>query len=215
MAKGDNLTDKQRAFVSFYLGEARMNATKAAAMAGYRVPRQSGSECLTNPVIAAEIKAAQDELRAEGIAAKANRISDYAELRQRLWSVIEDRAKEYGDKGAPDDVMGRFVLGSDGRVIGGASGLVVKKLNVVGGGRSAKVIEEHQLDTGLITQLLNVDKQAAQELGEWSEKRQITGPDEGPIEIKNAESATERLLAWLAQDEATEGAGETPRPPQD
>ncbi len=38
------LTAKQRAFIDAYLGEARGNATKAAEIAGYRDPGQSGYE---------------------------------------------------------------------------------------------------------------------------------------------------------------------------
>jgi Terminase small subunit. len=212
MANGDNLTDKRKAFVSYYLGEARMNATKAAAMAGYKSPRAEGARLLTIADIQAEIKAAQDELRAEGITAKANRIGDYAELRDRLWLIINERGQEHGKRDeAYEAAASMFNVAGETKMLGGASGLLTRKFNIVGAGRSARIIEEHQLDTGLIQQLLNVDKQAAQELGEWSEKRQISGPDEGPIEVKSAESASEKLLALLAQDETAEGPGEDPQ----
>lgn len=211
MAKGDRLTDKQRAFVSYYLGEARMNATKAAAMAGYRVPRQEGARLLANAVIQAEIEATLAELRAEGIANKANRIRDYDELRRRIWLVIEARAAEYAPTGEEPDpaIAGFYRKGTSPRVVGGESGLVVKQFKVVGSGRNQQVIEEHVVDSALISELLAVNKQAAQELGEWSEKRQITGADGGPIEVRHAESAAERLLALLAQaDEPGEASGD-------
>lgn len=54
MANG-KLTTKQEAFVAAYLGAAHGNATEAARMAGYAVPRQEGSRLLSNAVIAARV----------------------------------------------------------------------------------------------------------------------------------------------------------------
>ena len=45
------LTPKQRAFVKAYRGQAKGNATEAARLAGYKHPRQMGSENLTKPDI--------------------------------------------------------------------------------------------------------------------------------------------------------------------
>lgn len=62
MANG--LTAKQEAFIAAYIGEARFNATRAATIAGYSKARQSGSETLANPVVAARV---QEELKARSI----------------------------------------------------------------------------------------------------------------------------------------------------
>lgn len=53
--KRRKLSDKQELFISAYLGECRLNATKAAERAGYSKARQSGSENLSNPDIRARI----------------------------------------------------------------------------------------------------------------------------------------------------------------
>lgn len=55
------MTPKQALFVAKYLGEAQLNATKAAILAGYseRTARQVGCENLTKPYIAEAIAAAQ------------------------------------------------------------------------------------------------------------------------------------------------------------
>lgn len=45
------LSGKQRVFADEYVGEARFNATQAAATAGYKSPRISGQENLKNPII--------------------------------------------------------------------------------------------------------------------------------------------------------------------
>jgi hypothetical protein len=69
----DKLTDRQRAFVAFYLGEARFNATRAAALAGYspRTARTQGSRLLTNPGVGEAIR---KELHKRGITPDAVRI---------------------------------------------------------------------------------------------------------------------------------------------
>jgi phage terminase small subunit len=51
----DKLTRKQRAFVDHYI--ATGNATKAARLAGYKHPRQQGSENLSKPDIRSSIDA--------------------------------------------------------------------------------------------------------------------------------------------------------------
>lgn len=50
-------TDKQEMFISFYLGEARFNATQAAKMAGYseHSAQVIGSETLSKPHIRSRI----------------------------------------------------------------------------------------------------------------------------------------------------------------
>ena len=45
------LTDKQRLFVEFYMGQARWNATEAARLAGYSDPEVSGWENKQKPAI--------------------------------------------------------------------------------------------------------------------------------------------------------------------
>lgn len=59
------LTDKQRRFVSEYLID--LNATQAAIRAGYseKTAQQIGTENLSKPVIQAEIKKRQNQLRSK------------------------------------------------------------------------------------------------------------------------------------------------------
>lgn len=58
------LTPRQKLFCQFYIGEANLNATKAAIRAGYSTAsaRFIGSENLTKPNIAAYIEKKLDEL---------------------------------------------------------------------------------------------------------------------------------------------------------
>lgn len=42
----EKLTNKQRAFINYYLGESKMNATDAARRAGYKHPNKQGPDNL-------------------------------------------------------------------------------------------------------------------------------------------------------------------------
>jgi hypothetical protein len=43
------------------------------------------------------------------------------------------------------------------------------------------VVEEYEVDTGLLKELREHEKQAAQELGQWSDKARA---EQGPIDVK-------------------------------
>jgi hypothetical protein len=49
-------------------------------------------------------------------------------------------------------------------------------------------VEEYQVDTRLLKELREHKKQAAQELGQWSEKARV---EQGPMEVK---------VVWSQQD---------------
>lgn len=72
----EGLTTKQRVFVERYLANG-FNATEAARHAGYKHPRQAGSETLSKPDIAAVIQAriAQAAMGADEVLA---RLADHA-----------------------------------------------------------------------------------------------------------------------------------------
>lgn len=97
------LTDKQQRFIEAYLGEARMNASAAARIAGYAV-RQSGWEILSNPVIRARI---DERLLAESMSG-AEVLHELTDVARAEWrDFIEVRADQYGRK-----VIARMDLGS-------------------------------------------------------------------------------------------------------
>jgi phage terminase small subunit len=72
----ENLTVKQQQFVDFYDG----NATQAAEKAGYRNPRQMGSENLSKPDIVAALKTREDRERNNKIWTRKDR--------QRFWTRV-------------------------------------------------------------------------------------------------------------------------------
>lgn len=60
----DSLTDKEYLFANYYLGEANLNATEAAKLAGYssNTARQQGSRMLTNVNIKKYIQSKSSEI---------------------------------------------------------------------------------------------------------------------------------------------------------
>lgn len=82
-------TEKQEAFVAAYIGEANYNATKAARIAGYALPKQSGTECLANPIIKARIREHLDSITDQGIANRAVRVAKLNDLYSKIEDLVE------------------------------------------------------------------------------------------------------------------------------
>lgn len=121
-------------------------------------------------------------VKAEGIANRQNRVAALNDRWQRIQQVIEARAA--------DPAMQRAA--------GGSTGLLVRKVVLVKVYNSATEVEEIEddeapegdllfsakrsveveefaLDTGLLRELREHEKQAAQELGQWTEKHEHQG----------------------------------------
>jgi hypothetical protein len=107
--------------------------------------------------IVEQVKAA---LVARGILEKQNRLDALNERHQRMCEVIRQRAENL------NNVPG-----------GGNTGLLVRQVKGIGKGEDFQVVEEYAVDTALLRELREHEKQAAVELGEWTEKREHTGKD--------------------------------------
>lgn len=122
---------------------------------------------------------ARKALEAEGIANKRNRIAAYNDRWRRLQAVIDERAARY-----------------EGLVVpGGKSGLLVHTQKQIGGGEFAQVVDEYAVDTGLLRETRELEKQAAIEMGQWTEKHEHLGKD------------GESLTFTIKLDNADSGAG--------
>jgi hypothetical protein len=67
-------------------------------------------------------------------------------------------------------------------------GLLVRTHKQLGSAEYPNIVEEYEVDTGLLKELREHEKQAAQELGQWSEKSNV---EQGPIEVQ---------VVWSDQD---------------
>lgn len=95
------------------------------------------------------------------IANRHARLRALDERWQRLQQVIEERAAAPEMQAVP----------------GGKAGLLVRRVRVVGSGKAAREVEEFGVDYGLLRELRECEKQAAQECGQWLTKAAQTKPD--------------------------------------
>lgn len=100
-----------------------------------------------------------EALKRAGLRVKEYRIDRLNDLLNRMYQVIEGRAEDMQD------------------IAGGESGLLVRKKKSIGWGENTEKVTEYAFDRALVEELREVLKHAAQEVGEWTEKRELTGPD--------------------------------------
>lgn len=58
-------------------------------------------------------------------------------------------------------------------VPGGNTGLLVRTTKGIGSGDTFQIVDEYAVDTGLLRELREHEKQAAQELGQWIDKSEV------------------------------------------
>jgi hypothetical protein len=102
-------------------------------------------------------------IRRRAIARQLRRVAALQDRWERMHQVIDERAvaEEMRD------------------IAGGTTGLLVRTFKVVGNGPDAHTVPEFAVDTGLLKELREHEKQAAQELGQWTEKREVKGEGAG------------------------------------
>lgn len=69
-------------------------------------------------------------------------------------------------------------------VPGGTTGLLVHTVKGLGSGGAFRVIDEFTLDCGLLRELREHEKQAAQEFGQWAEEPRVSGDEARPVILK-------------------------------
>lgn len=146
-----------------------------------------------HPDFTARIKGLVDELgnasRRYAIAHRNRRVRWLNDRVERMHSVIRDRAADPTMADVP----------------GGPSGLMVRQVKVVGGGDQARVVEEYYVDTALLKELREHEKQAAQELGQWVEKKEV----DGDLTLAVVEEIVDGDVGSQG-DSAAPGTGEVP-----
>jgi len=135
-----------------------------------------------HPEFAARVDQVGEQLRAavlaEGISRRENRVAALNDRWQRLQQVIEARAEDMPD------------------VPGGSTGLLVRQVKLVKvystttnpddvdepdeadvliSAKLSQEVAEYAVDTGLLKELREHERQAAQELGQWTEKSEHSG----------------------------------------
>ena len=60
-------------------------------------------------------------------------------------------------------------------VPGGRAGLLVRRVKSIGAGENAREVVEYEVDTALLKELRELERQAAQEAGQWATKHEVRG----------------------------------------
>jgi hypothetical protein len=149
----------------------RQNATKTREMAAQlvaddRLPdREIAEQCgidkatlerwKLQPTFRARVQAiveayAKRALK-NGIARRERRVGVLNDLHNKMLQVIDERAKSKGMAAVP----------------GGKTGIVTKTMKGIGKSEDFQAIEEYRVDTSTIAEIRDVQKQAAEELGQW------------------------------------------------
>ena len=123
----------------------------------------------------------------KGIADRVNRVAALDDRWNRMKHVINERAV---DPQMQD-------------VAGGKTGLLVHQVKGIGKGEDFQVIDLYMVDAGLLKEMREHEKQTAQELGQWTEKQEISGS----IDVTDAR---ERIAGKLASMSArTQSSGDS------
>lgn len=122
------------------------------------VTRRTITNWKRNPDFAARIREHLNEfvedVRRRGLAVRERRIKAMNDRWIRLQRIVEDRADSPEMQHVP----------------GGWTGYIVHDVKGVGRGEDFQLIDLYKVDTGLLAALLALEKQAAQELGQWTEQ---------------------------------------------
>lgn len=91
------------------------------------------------------------------IAKKRKRLESLNDLHTKAMEVIAERSRDMADE-AP----------------GTSTGLMVRQTKIQSSGDGVTIVKEYQVDTGLMREIRALEEQAAKELGQWSDKHEVT-----------------------------------------
>jgi hypothetical protein len=111
-----------------------------------------------------------------GIADVRQRIRSLDERWKKMLRVIAERAK--------DPVMEKAA--------GGRTGLLVHRRRVIGQGDNSMMVDEYEVDAGLLHELLETEHQAAREMGDWVSKHEDVTDYDGQLDDWTEEELLEQ-----------------------
>lgn len=155
--------------------------------------------------IVEHVKALEAEALKFAIAKKRKRVAALQDRWDRMQQVIVERGanEDLGVYRFERDPETQEITGTH-IVPGWSTGLLVRK--------ETQNTLEFKVDTGLLAELRDHEKQAAQELGQWIEKAEQSGPNGGPIQLttRYIEMSDEELDGRIAELESQRATGISP-----
>jgi Terminase small subunit len=183
-----------------------VSATQAYISAGYSPAgaAASATRLLKNAKVCSRIRELQETLAAGVIALEICSRNARVQASQNRWErlrrgfdlILEERGADMSGREASLDAEGKPMADAEPPVPGGSSGLLCRDYK----GKDATQ-PVYKVDTGIIglaAEIRNHEKQAAQELGQWSEEKK----DDAPAGLKFT-GTFEELLVLYRQTVAT------------
>jgi hypothetical protein len=115
----------------------------------------------TRPRVVEGMKAAKERLIRRGYGDRLKRVRRLENLLGRCLQIIEGRAEEM-----------------TGLVAGGESGLLAEDVKQIGAGEFAETVKVYRFDAALHREIREALKQISIEVGDWTEKRDLTSDGE-------------------------------------
>jgi len=166
---------------------ARNEATREEIAETVGVNSKTIYRWLGDPAFLAQVDEARTAIRVairdEGIANKQNRIDALNERHRLMTEVIGARASahQWRSRGAQEADPEGFDFAAY-TAAGAETGLMIHTVTYAKDGRR----EEWAVDTGLLKELREHEKQVAQEMGEWTEKREVKDTTPRPASAQDA-----------------------------
>lgn len=173
--------------------------TDAAIARKVGVSRSTLARWKRHPEFRAQVTTHYDELQARarkrGIARLDRRIASANDRHTRMETLIKARAKDLR-----------------GEVAGGSTGLLVRTLKHVTVRyekdpdrpdsepfTTREEVFEYTFDAALMREIRELEKHAAQDAGQWSNKVAISGPNDGPVQIEHKSDLDAQIDALAAE----------------
>lgn len=125
----------------------------------------------SKPEFRARIEKHQDDIRtrirSRGIAIVENRVRALQDRWDRMHRLMNER-------GASTEML---------NVPGGSTGLLVHNVKSIGAGPTAEKVDLYEFDAALFKEMREHEKQAAQELGQWTEKADLTSGGKSIVKV--------------------------------
>lgn len=138
------------------IAEGRLSVGEIAAKLD--IPSRTLYEWRRNPDFSGRVDAIVEEVRTaltrRAVAMAEQRVARLNRDWFRLQQVIDERAADPTMADVP----------------GGTTGLVVRTVKKIGSGEDSEIVYEYRVDDGTLAELRQIEKQAAQELGQWTER---------------------------------------------
>lgn len=146
--------------------------TDDAIVANLGIGKRTLGDWKAHPDFKARVDSHISEFRARvrrrGIAIVENRVAHLQRRHDKLNQVIIERGQSLEMQEIP----------------GGKTGLLVHNVKSVGYGENSERVDLYEVDTGLLQELRQHEKQAAQELGQWAEKHDVSGEIKAKVSVE-------------------------------